>query len=339
VLPGQIGVAVFSPRLDEHGNSVRGVVTSQRLSQELELHFVRAARSGRSTIRTSTDITQLPSGIRHPEGIAATLAENGHRARVIELNGDLMFAGTESTLREVCALGDEVQLVILDLRRVDKVGGVALRMLSALKQSLAAADRELLLIGTDGTAAETLADLGPHVRAFETRSAAVEYAENVLISRYSPELRLPAAVPAAQSPALSALSVDDARALAARMEPRSCEDGEIVRRVGQRFGGVFFIVSGRISTIVTGPAGERVKLTTLGAGMTFGELALGSDDRQETTEKADGSVELQVLTSEAIAQLELDDPRLAIELWKALTRDAYTRVDQYLRETAVRIRD
>jgi glutaminase len=73
--------------------------------------------------------------------------------------------------------------------------------------------------------------------------------------------------------------------------------------------------------------------------MTFGELALGSHDRQETTEKADGPVHLQVLTSEAIAQLELEDPRLAVELWKALTRDAYTRVDQYLRETAVRIRD
>lgn len=339
VLPGQIGVAVFSPRLDPHGNSVRGVATSQRLSQELELHFVRAARSGRSTIRTSTDITELPSGIRHSEETAATLAEHGHRAHVIELSGDLMFSGTESTLREVCALSDEVQLVILDLRRVDKVGAVALRMLSALKRSLAAADRELLLIGTDGTAAEALIDLGPHVHAFDTRSAAVEYAENVLIARYSPQLRVQAPVPASQSPALSALSVVDAQELAQRMESRVCDDGEIVRRVGQRFGGVFFIVSGKISTIVTGPTGERVKLTTLSAGMTFGELALGSHDRQETTEKADGPVHLQVLTSEAIAQLELEDPRLAVELWKALTRDAYTRVDQYLRETAVRIRD
>ncbi|MFC5930494.1 glutaminase A [Cryobacterium melibiosiphilum] len=339
VLPGQLGVAVFSPRIDAHGNSVRGSLASQRLSQELELHFVRAARSGRSTIRSSTDITELPSGIRHPDETAATLTEHGHRARVIELSGDLMFAGTEATLREVCALGDEVELVILDLRRVDKVGAVALRMLSTLKHSLAAAGRELLLIGTEGTAAETLADLGPHVRAFGTRSAAVEYAENVLIGRYSPELRVQTPIAAADSPALSALDREDAEAVAALMEPRACDDGEIVRRVGQRFGGVFFIVSGRISTIVPGPTNERVKLTTLSAGMTFGELALGSADRQETTEKADGPVQLQVLTSEAIAQLELDDPRLAVELWKALTRDAYTRVDQYLRETAVRIRD
>jgi glutaminase len=82
-----------------------------------------------------------------------------------------------------------------------------------------------------------------------------------------------------------------------------------------------------------------VKLSTLSAGMTFGELALGSENRQETTVKAVGPVELMVLSADEISALEEDDPRLALELWKALTRDAYIRVDQYLRETAVRIRD
>jgi len=73
--------------------------------------------------------------------------------------------------------------------------------------------------------------------------------------------------------------------------------------------------------------------------MTFGELALASEDRQETTVRAEGPVRLMVLPAEAIAALEDEDPRLAVELWKALTRDAYTRVNQYLRETAVRLND
>ena len=84
--------------------------------------------------------------------------------------------------------------------------------------------------------------------------------------------------------------------------------------------------------------GDRVKLTTLSAGMTFGEMALGTDDRQQATEKADGPVQVMVLTAESIDQLEEEDPRLAAALWKALTRDAHSRVDQYLRETAIRIR-
>ena len=39
---------------------------------------------------------------------------------VIELNGDLLFAGTESMVRELSGLDDDVDFVILDLRRVDE---------------------------------------------------------------------------------------------------------------------------------------------------------------------------------------------------------------------------
>ncbi len=39
ILPGVGGVAVFSPRLDEHGNSVRGLRTFEDLSQEFDMHL------------------------------------------------------------------------------------------------------------------------------------------------------------------------------------------------------------------------------------------------------------------------------------------------------------
>ncbi|WCI09941.1 cyclic nucleotide-binding domain-containing protein [Arthrobacter sp. OVS8] len=123
------------------------------------------------------------------------------------------------------------------------------------------------------------------------------------------------------------------------MTPKSFDDGDVIRRVGLRFGGVYFITSGQVSSTSPGPSAERVQLNTLSAGMTFGELALGSGSRQETTVRAMGPVELMVLSAEAISELESANPRLAIALWKALTRDAYTRVEQYLRESAVRIRE
>jgi glutaminase len=109
--------------------------------------------------------------------------------------------------------------------------------------------------------------------------------------------------------------------------------------VGLRFGGVYFITSGKVSTTSPATSGDGVKLNTLSAGMTFGELALGSGNRQETTVRAVGPVEVMVLGAEAISELETSNPRLAVALWKALTRDAYTRVEQYLRESVVRIRD
>lgn len=339
VLPGQVGLAVYSPPLDEHGSSVRGMATSQRLSRDMELHFVRAARVGKSAIRSTYDITAAPSGIRRDDEAMDLLRDHGHRARVVELNGDLLFAGTESMVRELSTLADEVELIILDLRRVDEVADVSLRLLAQVREDLVAEGRELVLIDAEGTLADAFRDVDRKVPTFDTRTAAVEWCENRLIETYGSELNLPSRVDIAQCPALSPLSREDIQKLADRMEDRNYDDGDVIRRIGQSFGGVFFILSGGVTTSVVGPTGDRVKLTTLSAGMTFGELALGSDDRQETTVKASGQVKVKLLTADAISLLESEDQRLALELWKALTRDAYTRVDLYLRETAVRIRD
>ena len=44
VVPGRLGIGVFSPRLDAKGNSVRGVGACQELSQRFGLHAFEAAR-------------------------------------------------------------------------------------------------------------------------------------------------------------------------------------------------------------------------------------------------------------------------------------------------------
>ena len=39
VVPGKMGIGIFSPLLDERGNSVRGVKVSEELSQKFGLHL------------------------------------------------------------------------------------------------------------------------------------------------------------------------------------------------------------------------------------------------------------------------------------------------------------
>ncbi|MDN5725172.1 MAG: glutaminase A, partial [Propionibacteriales bacterium] len=50
-LPGQVGVAVFSPRLDAHGNSVRGVAAFERLSRDMGMHLMDVSRDAHTTLR------------------------------------------------------------------------------------------------------------------------------------------------------------------------------------------------------------------------------------------------------------------------------------------------
>jgi len=43
-VPRRCGVATYSPRLDAHGNPVRGILVLERLSPDLDLHLMRAPR-------------------------------------------------------------------------------------------------------------------------------------------------------------------------------------------------------------------------------------------------------------------------------------------------------
>ena len=59
VLPGQLGIGVYSPRLDEHGNSVRGVRACRRLSADLGLHMFNVARESHVTVRATYSAHEL----------------------------------------------------------------------------------------------------------------------------------------------------------------------------------------------------------------------------------------------------------------------------------------
>jgi glutaminase len=46
VIPGQFGIGVFSPPLDKRGNSVRGILACQELSQRFGLHTFESSFGG-----------------------------------------------------------------------------------------------------------------------------------------------------------------------------------------------------------------------------------------------------------------------------------------------------
>ena len=106
VLPGELGIAAFSPRLDAHGNSTRGVKVFGRLNQDMGLHLMDAAEGARSVARRYVQ-DDVP---------------------VQEVAGDLRFVEAERVLRSFEEEPAGSGLVVVDLDRVHHVNDIARRM-------------------------------------------------------------------------------------------------------------------------------------------------------------------------------------------------------------------
>jgi glutaminase len=170
VLPGQLGLCVYSPRLDERGNSVRGVAACRALAAELELHSLRVPRSSRSAIRAAYDVAGVPSRRQRPAAHGSLLRQAGRRALVFELQGDLLFAGVERVVRAVVDRSEALDLVVLDLRPVHRLGASAGRTLGELRAQLARHGKELVVVDA-GEHAGAVAGL----RVFADLDAASEW--------------------------------------------------------------------------------------------------------------------------------------------------------------------
>ncbi|GAA1622285.1 glutaminase [Brevibacterium sanguinis] len=106
-LPGQVGLGAFSPRLDEHGNSVRGVELFSRMSKDMGFHLMEVETTGSRAlrdIRTDGDTT------------------------TVDLQGTVNFSGAEAVLHELDGTAPPSGTVVFDVSRVDAFTDVGRRM-------------------------------------------------------------------------------------------------------------------------------------------------------------------------------------------------------------------
>lgn len=129
VLPGQLGIGVYSPLLDPRGNSVRGVLLCRALSERLGLHFLTVGRESRATVRA---VYEACDGVR-----------------VYEMHGDLMFAGAERVLRTIERDSDDFSVAILDVAGVDTINDPARALLASMSTTLQAAGKMGYLVDPD----------------------------------------------------------------------------------------------------------------------------------------------------------------------------------------------
>ena len=109
VLPGQLGIGVFSPALDERGNSVRGVGVCEALSNDLGLHFLHPPRPSVSTVRARYTLATVRSKRRRPANETQLLDRARHpRSGLRTTRRPALFDG-RAIVREIVDRGETLR--------------------------------------------------------------------------------------------------------------------------------------------------------------------------------------------------------------------------------------
>ncbi len=340
VLPGQLGIAVFSPPLDARGNSVRGVAVCTELSRELNLHFLRAARASRAVIRTSYDLATVRSKRVRSAAERESLQERGGRVRIYELQGDLTFAGIEPAVWQIVDRSPELEVAILDLKRVSAIDEAATQILLDLLVALAQADKRLVLV--DGPSSSRLVRfLSEHLTderqrwllTFPAVDLALEWCEERLLSGAGATDPAPV-IPLAEHQLCRGLDADAVSELERLLQRRRFDAGELIVRSGDAADRFFLLTGGKVSVTIDLPSGERQRLATLSAGMTFGELAVLSDALRTADVRADEPSECWALSVDDFRTLGERHPRVKIAVLENLLRNASQTATRLTREVA-----
>ncbi|NIL76835.1 MULTISPECIES: glutaminase A [Rhodococcus] len=330
VLPGQMGIAVYSPRLDGHGNSVRGVAACRQLSRTLELHFLHVPRAAASAVRGRYTVAEAPSRKRRSDIEQDALAKFGHRARVYELHGDLLFSGAETAVREIGTLDEDLDALVLDVRGVDDVSDIARSMFDDLRTQLAAKRCHAAFVdprGVLGHASSSIDPKDPGGRVFGDIGSGIGWAEELVLDRYCVGPRQPVRISAVEHPVLAGLTEEQYARVEAVTDTRHYAAGDVIVRAGDPAAGLFLVLVGEVSSTYDTPDGFHQRISTLSPGMSFGEMPLLANTPFLLNFRADTDLTVAVVTVADFHALTVDAPATKLAVLGNLAAGAYAQMN------------
>jgi glutaminase len=310
VLPGQLGIAVFSPPLDPHGNSVRGIEVCRQVSEDLSLHLLHVARTARTAVRRTYTVAAVPSRRRRPPAQADLVAELGARCRVHVLHGDLVFAATESVVRGIVDECAEIDIALLDLSEVTEIDDAAARMLVALGIWMEEGGRALaLVVPVGGHLREHFPGDGHEL--FGDLDAATEWCEERLLAAHDEgAAATPARVELADHALAQGLDAGQLDRLAAALVSRPFAAGEVIFEAGSEADAIYLVIDGEVRLELEPEPGKVRRFATLTPGLAFGELALAAVPSRAFTARGETDGECLALALDAFERLGETDPAL-----------------------------
>ena len=331
VVPGRFGIGIFSPRLDEKGNSVRGIAACKRLSGDLGLHvFTRTASPAMALGRVYTGAA-APSRRQPAAEVRAYLNEHASRIKYLCLHGVLAVDGAEYVIRRMRDMAPGTQSFILDMHETIGISESAARLLNQAR----------LGFGEDGIAVvcsrirNRRAILGPLTKAartgdrgfliFEDNDLAVEWCEKPARPRPSCAIRdkeVPGRLGVVTGSARGTAGTDRGADPIAGV----CAGRAVLRHGQEGDGRVFFIESGHVSILMPLPSGARRAHCVAGTWHGVRRDGAAGQTTRSASIYADTEVRCRILEARDFGRISDEAPLLKVTVLTNLARDLANRL-------------
>jgi glutaminase len=329
VLPGQLGIGVYSPPLDEFGNSVRGVAVCETFSREFGLHLLRPPVHPASVVATIYPLSDVSSKRRRTELEVRCLAERGEAVRIIRLQGPLVFSTGEVALRRAIEAASIAHTIVFDCQRVQSIDAAACRLFRQFVGQLMGDGGTAVFAGLcEGDGWEPLfGDLGgENVQSFATIDLALEWCEDRILADAPASTAQALEIDIDLHPLLAGLSAHERVALRSTMARTEIKEGATIVRQGDAADSLFLLTAGDVSISLDLGSGATYRLATLGPGAVFGELALLDDQPRTANIHAETAVVCWVLRRDNLPALNALAPGAQLKLTESLARHLASRL-------------
>jgi len=232
--------------------------------------------------------------------------------------------------------------VIIDFRRVFRVDDASAQLLAGLLAGLRARGNRIVLSGLrhnrelERRWTEGYADGHPMGRILisDDLDRALERCEDEILAAHAPGPSLPAHVPIEENDLLRDLPPQAIADVKRRLRLQRYRRGDSLVLEGADARDIYLITAGEVSVLVELPGGESVRVATLSAGMSLGEIGVIAGSKRTADVRADTAVECYVLSREAFDLLATAQPAARLTILENILRQLAGTAAQLTREVA-----
>ena len=285
-----------------------------------------------TVLRATTSGRDHRSNVERSQADEQQLRQHGDQIYILELEGFIFFgAGNLLTMKVNERFQDRSQprlrYILLDMRKVSGIDASAAQTLAHMQVRSVRSGYTIIYTHMSPPVADRLSATFeltsglPATLFFEDTDRGLEWCEDQIIRDNGKD----------QMPARSAdlfkilrnyggIREDDQHRLESLIELQHIDAGSIIIEHGKRLEGIYFVVSGYVSVVLSCSNGRTRRIRRGGPGSIYGEMSYFAQTTASASLIADVPTRLNLLTKEALQRMEREAPALAIALHKYVAK-------------------